>query len=238
MSAQLPLAVALPDTARWANYYSGPNLEIVSALRASPLPPVIFLWGGAGTGKTHLMQATCESVSAEAGQTQYLSLQDHHLLDTAILEDLEHSTLVCIDDMHAIVGNTAWEHALFHFYNRCSAAGAHIFFSARQNLAAIEHSRDAAQGFALPDLRSRIAAGLVYHLRELSDDDKIAALRHRAAYRGLDLPSDAAQYLLRHAPRSTSVLFALLERLDWAALAAQRKITRAFLRAWMEENGL
>ncbi|MEK6748356.1 MAG: DnaA regulatory inactivator Hda [Pseudomonadota bacterium] len=228
MSAQLPLAVALPDTPRWANFYSGPNTEIVAALRAAPAPQVIFLWGAGGAGKTHLLHAACESVSAANGYAQYLSLRELRALDIGILEDLEHSNLVCVDDVEAIIGDPIWEHALFHFFNRGVAAGTRLIFAARHNIA--------AHGIALADLRTRLAGGLVYHLRELDDDAKIAALQHRAAYRGLEFPSDAAHYLLRHAPRSTTVLFTLLERLDWAALAAQRRITRNFLRAWLATN--
>jgi DnaA family protein len=56
----------------------------------------------------------------------------------------------------------------------------------------------------------------------------------RAHERGLDLPDDTAQYLLRRCPRDLPGLMALLERLDSAALSAQRRLTVPFVKAVLE----
>jgi DnaA family protein len=55
-------------------------------------------------------------------------------------------------------------------------------------------------------------------------------LQLRARQRGFELPDDVAHYLLRRAPRDPASLFALLDRLDYASLAAQRKLTIPFVR--------
>jgi hypothetical protein len=60
---------------------------------------------------------------------------------------------------------------------------------------------------------------------------ELAALRLRAAGRGLDLPEDTALYLLRRFPRDMHALGRLLDEMDVASLTAQRRLTVPFVRA-------
>jgi DnaA family protein len=85
-------------------------------------------------------------------------------------------------------------------------------------------------GLAMSELATRFAWGSVYQLKPLADDDKLAAMQLRARNRGLDLPPDAARYILHRYPRDLHSLFALLERIDAASLASQRRVTIPFLR--------
>ena len=48
--------------------------------------------------------------------------------------------------------------------------------------------------------------------------------------RGLDMPEDVGQYLLRHHSRDIVELMALLQKLDKASMAAQRRLTIPFVR--------
>jgi DnaA family protein len=90
--------------------------------------------------------------------------------------------------------------------------------------------------WVLGDWRSRAAACIVYQLRELDDAARIDALRMRALQRGLQLPPETADYLLRRMPRDLTSLLALLDDLDEASLAAQRRLTIPFIRAALERN--
>ncbi len=60
------------------------------------------------------------------------------------------------------------------------------------------------------------------------------ALQRRAQWRGFSLPDDTADYLLARVGRDTGSLFRLLDRLDRAALAAQRRLTIPFVRSVLE----
>jgi len=62
----------------------------------------------------------------------------------------------------------------------------------------------------------------------------VAALRLRAAARGFELPVGTARYLLRRCPREAPSLFALLDRLDRASLAARRRLTVPFVRQLLD----
>jgi DnaA-homolog protein len=75
----------------------------------------------------------------------------------------------------------------------------------------------------------------VYGLRPLADEDRATLLAERARARGLELPADAARYLLSRLPRDAGSLVEALDRLDRALLSAQRRLTVAFLQQWLKE---
>ena len=85
--------------------------------------------------------------------------------------------------------------------------------------------------FSLADLASRLSWGLSYLLVPLPEAQVVSALELRARGRGLDLPEETAQYLLRRIPRDLPTLFNLLDRLDEAALIEQRRLTVPFVKS-------
>ncbi|MDE2089589.1 MAG: hypothetical protein KGJ12_06170, partial [Gammaproteobacteria bacterium] len=95
-------------------------------------------------------------------------------------------------------------------------------------------SPPAELGLRLPDLVSRLGGGPVYALRALDDEAKLAALRLRAMGRGFELPEEVGRYLLRRCPRELGALFNLLDRLDRASLAAQRRLTIPFIKTVLD----
>jgi DnaA family protein len=82
----------------------------------------------------------------------------------------------------------------------------------------------------LPDLRSRLATGLVYQLTSMSDQQKQQALILQAQSRGLSMSDEVAQYLLRHYGRDMPALMTVLQQLDKASLQAKRRLTIPFVR--------
>jgi DnaA family protein len=90
------------------------------------------------------------------------------------------------------------------------------------------------------DLRTRLAWGLVYHLKPLGDEEKKQHLRAEAARRGLDLGEEVAGYLLARLPRDLGHLGRILEVLDRQSLARRRPLTLPFVRevlSWAEGEG-
>jgi hypothetical protein len=65
----------------------------------------------------------------------------------------------------------------------------------------------------------------------LDDADKLQALHLRGQARGFELPDDVGGYLLLRLPRDMHALFAVLDRLDYASLAAQRRLTVPFIKS-------
>jgi DnaA family protein len=226
MAAQLPLGLALPDSATFANFVAGPNRQLLAGIEDSVAgdgETFIYIWGDAGLGKSHLLQAACRASDAPS---VYLPFGRLEQLQVAMLEGLEHTPLICLDDIDRIAGRRDWEEALFHLYNRLRDTGSRLLVTAG--------ARPAILPFVLPDLVSRLTAGLTFQIQPLDDDDKIAALRLRAQGRGLEFADDAGRYLLTRLPRDLPKLIDWLDRLDVASLAAQRRITVPFIREVMQ----
>jgi len=86
------------------------------------------------------------------------------------------------------------------------------------------------------DVRTRLAWGLVYQLRPLSDADKAHHLRTEAARRGMRLGEDVIAYLLSRLPRDFASLNSVLDLLDRHSLARQRPVTVPLARDALSNN--
>ena len=220
---QLPLGMRLRADAIFGSFVSGLNDELIAALRGAD-PSPLWLWGSEGSGKTHLLQAVCAASDAAPAYAAaaYFPLERSPALPPAALAGFENCPVLCLDDVDAIAGDLPWEQALFTLFNEAAELGTRLIFAAR----AAPHGID----WSLHDWRSRAAACLVYQLRELDDAGRVEALRLRAAQRGLQLPPETAEYLLRRMPRDMRSLFEILDQLDEASLMAQRRLTVPFIR--------
>ncbi|MFJ1268432.1 DnaA regulatory inactivator Hda [Legionella lytica] len=225
MNKQLALAIKLNDEATLSDFNWGENkllqqqLQRMLTLKEERL---LYLWGCNGSGKSHLLQASCQAVNSTESAI-YLPLNLLKEWGPQAIEGLEEQTLICIDDIDAIAEDSAWEEALFHLYNRIKdMEKSLLIISGNQSPTTLP--------IKLADLRSRLSWGLVIQLMELSDEDKINTLKLHAARRGFDLPASVGQFLISRCSRNMHDLHQLLNRLDDASLAAQRKITIPFVK--------
>ena len=225
---QLPLGVRLRDDATFKNYYPGTNaaalgyVERLCQEQAGWTESLIYLWGGVGVGRSHLLQAACLQLEQINRQAVYLPLAELVEHGPVLLDGLEHCDLLCLDGLGAVAGRADWEEALFHLFNRLRDSGHRLLLSA--NAA----PRELPLGLA--DLQSRLSQALVFQMRELTEEDKLHALQLRASRRGLQLSDEVAAFMLNRGTRSMNALFELLEQLDQASLQAQRRLTIPFLK--------
>ncbi len=109
---QLVLPLRLADHAVFASFLDHGNEALVAtlaSLSSGDGGQGCWLWGGAATGKTHLLQAVCD----QAGdRSVYLPLEMLAAAGPEVLEGLASRGLVCIDDLNRIAGRDAWELAL------------------------------------------------------------------------------------------------------------------------------
>ena len=227
---QLPLGLALKDSARFESFFTGQNQEAVQSLQSAAAgrgETLIYIAGPAGTGKTHLLQAACHLAAEHQRTTGYLPLQELLNLSVEIFQGLEQLDLVCLDDAQAVAGQDEWERGLFDLFNRLRDSGSTLLVAAAQ--------RPDLAGFELPDLVSRLGWGVTYALKPLADDEVLAALAYRALGRGLELPEETASFLLKRIPRDLPSVFDLLDRLDEASMIEQRRLTIPFVKSVLDQ---
>jgi DnaA-homolog protein len=215
---QLLLDLSRPPLPTLDNYATGSNGEALAALHAWPAGEMqercIYLWGPAGSGKTHLLRAVAQAyggheTGAYAHADAVIALEQAAALPQ----------LIAVDDVGQL--SPGAQGALFRLFQRLPERGARL-------LAAGDAAP--AQLKLREDVRSRLAAGLVFQLRLLSDAEKAQALRSHAAARGFVLAPELTGYLLRHGRRDLCSLMAVLDALDQYSLQTKRPITLPLLR--------
>lgn len=229
---QLPLGVQLRENASFASFFAGPNAELLRQLEniardtGSNTAAVHFIWGTRGSGRSHLLQAISHAAGERGRSVAYLPLAELATSDPGMVEGLTQLSLVCLDDVQAVAGRRNWEEALMVLVDGLRAGGGHLLAAAS--------GPPMELGLSLKDLATRLAWGPVYAIKPLTDEDKIRLLQQRARGRGLELPEEVGRFLLTRSAREIPALLSILDRLDHASLAAQRRLTVPFVRTVLE----
>lgn len=225
---QLPLAVQLRDDATFENFYAGDNALLLTELRRqlSGGEPYIYLYGNAGSGRSHLLQAACHQAQQQSLQSAYLPLQElHDFAPDDLFEGLEDLDLVCLDDLQQVAGHAAWEQALFHLFNRLQQSGTPLLISADCSVRQLP--------LTLADLRSRLSWGSLFQIADLSEQQQLAVITLRAGNRGLQLSDDVLQFIYHRSARDLPSLLHVVAELDRASLREQRRLTIPFVKSVM-----
>lgn len=225
MTRQFPLDLRWPPHQRLDAFWPGPNAAAfgaVAKLVDAEAMDWLYLHGGAGTGKTHLLIGACRAALEAGRQARYLSLAQLPKPRGGAIAAVAAEGLLAVDDVGVIAAEREAERALFDLYNRARAARARMLFAA--------DVAPAGLGLVLPDLGSRLAMCVQYALRLLDDAGRRAMVRLLAGRLGLRLDDDVLDWWFARQPRDPASLVALLQRIDRASLAAQRRVTIPFLR--------
>lgn len=129
-----------------------------------------------------------------------------------------------VDDVEKLDG--AAQIALFNAINEARQSGGKVL---------VAGNAPPAQLPLREDLKSRLAWGLVYHLKRLTDDERAAYLRGEAGRRGMRVPEEAISYLLTHVRRDLPTLAAILDELDRVSLELKRPVTLPLLRETLKD---
>jgi DnaA family protein len=225
---QLGLPLHRDDAATFSTYVAGANAEALAAVRQVAIHggAFIYLWGGLGTGRSHLLAAAC-AAALEAGRSaSSLPLTEIASFGPAVCEDLDRLDLVCLDDLDAIAGNAGWEQSICHLYNSLRERRGDLILTATTN--------PADSPIVLADLKSRLTWGLVFQLRPLDETGRREVLARRVRARGIELTDEVIDYLLHRHRRDLASLCRAVDRLDAASMAAQRRLTLPFARSVLD----
>ncbi len=219
---QIPLDIAPGVRPSLDSFVAGSNtmaLQQVAVFGAGSAP--LYLWGPAGSGKTHLLQALAERFARQGGQVGCFGAGD-----AAPWPHDEARSLIVFDDCERF--DEAQQQSAFGLFVLATALG--IPVAAAGRLPPVD----------LPlreDLRTRLGWGHVVAMQPLSEAESRAAMRREADRRGLFLSDDVMDYLLTRFERDMKHLMHMLERLDTFSLASKRAITVPLLKQMLAEEG-
>jgi DnaA family protein len=228
MMKQLVLDMGLPVGPTVHNFFAGPNAAALAHLKLwlgdsnaalrSPVP--IYLWGGSGCGKSHLLQAMRVDLQQQGATVGWL---DAH---TQVAPEFdERWACVLMDDVHAF--NVGQQQLAFNWFVHAQTVQLTVLAAGALPPADLK-LRD--------DLRTRLGWGHVFALQALSETDRRTVLRQAADTRGIFLSDEVVDFMLTRFSRDLGSLMELLNLMDGYALQTQRTITIPLIRAMME-NG-
>ncbi len=223
MVRQLPLIFTYKDSATFGSFHGIGNEATVAALDGLTADNRGYiLCGPSSVGKSHLLQAVCHDCGERGVAAVYLSIKSIKKLGCGVLQGMEHLSVVCIDDLHQIVGSSSWESAMTDFLLRLRETRSTTVLTARVLPWDL--------GIHSPHLLSLLLDCFVLQLQPLPEQQLLSALALRANRRGLMLPNAILRYLLRHCGADMKRLCDAIVAIDQASLAQQRKLTIPFVR--------
>lgn len=231
---QLSLPIHQIDDETLDNFYAENSFALLDLLRQNfdeVRQPFFYVWGGKSSGKSHLLKAVSNHYLLNGKATSYIPLEKSAYFSPAVLDNADQLDLLCLDDVQAIVGNEEWEQAIFNLFNQFREQQG-LFSQGKKTLLLISADGPPNQlGIVREDLSSRLMWGGIHHLREMSDEQKRVILQRKAHSKGLELPDEVVNFLLKRLDRDLKELQKTLDLLDRASLQAQRKLTLPFVKS-------
>lgn len=188
----------------------------------------LFIYGGVGLGKTHLVQAIGNHALALRPSTKvYYTAADDLFVE--LIQAIERNTriefknryrqldLLLLDDIHYLIGKERLQEEVFYIFNSLRDAGSQVVFTSDRPPQEIPTLEDR--------LASRLGAGLVVDIQTPELETRIAIMKRKAAADGVELPDDVAHFIAARVKHSVRLLEASWIRLLAIASLDSRPMT-------------
>ncbi|MGC8532163.1 MAG: chromosomal replication initiator protein DnaA [Acidiphilium sp.] len=189
----------------------------------------LFLYGGVGLGKTHLMHAIAWELSHRAARdvtVAYMSAEKfmHRFISAlrkqSTLEfknELRSVDVLMIDDLQFLIGKDGTQEEFFHTFNALVDAGKQIVVSADKSPSDLSGIEDR--------LRTRLGCGMVADVHATTYELRMAILEAKAARAGADVPVKVQEFLAQKITSNVRELEGALNRLVAHAHLFNRPVT-------------
>ena len=195
--------------------------------RAVPFNP-LFLYGGVGLGKTHLMHAIAWQVRVQAPERRviYLSAEKFMYQFVRALrfkstmdfkEQFRSVDLLMIDDVQFIAGKDSTQEELFHTFNALVDQNRQIVFSADKSPSDLEGLEER--------MRSRLGWGLVADVHPTTYELRLGIMQSKAEQAGIEVPPKVMEFLAHKIASNVRELEGALNRIAAHAQLVGRDIT-------------
>ena len=187
----------------------------------------LFIYGGVGLGKTHLMQAICHYVKKRVPQTTIAYLTSERFTNELINAIQHHSTpsfrrqyrnidILLLDDIHFIAGKEATQEEFFHTFNSLHDAHKQIIISSDRSPKEISKLEER--------LVSRFSWGLITDVQPPDLETRIAILKKKIENEKIKIPDDVIYFLAESIKNNIRELEGALIRLTAYSLLETREI--------------
>ena len=188
----------------------------------------LFIYGGVGLGKTHLMHAIGQFILQQDPNKRILYIPGEHFTNELIRAIQQNRNIqfrnrfrnvdvLMVDDIQFIAGKESTQEEFFHTFNSLHTAGKQIILTSDRpphEIARLEER-----------LRSRFAWGLIADIKKPDVETRIAILRRKAESENIDVEDGVLEYIAAHIDTNIRELEGSLTRLVAYANLTQRPMT-------------
>lgn len=224
----------------FSTYVVGPNNEMAgAACNAVARDPgqafnPLFIYGGTGLGKTHLLHAVAHRildrkpnsrivyVSAEEFTNQVIKSISRQRMDQFRQRYRQNCDVLLVDDVHVLAGKERTQEEFFHTFNALHAAQKQIIVTSDKTPQEIPHLEER--------LRSRFQWGLITDVKPPQFETRVAILQRKAERDDIELPDDVAFFLAKMVHANVRELEGALTRIAAYASFNHRSLTIAYAR--------
>ena len=201
----------------------------------------IFIHGGVGLGKTHLLQAMCQSILNRQPTTKICYTSCSNFMDWFIdavkagrmnefRSRFRTTDILVIDDIHFLAKREQTQEEFFHTFNTLYQSGRQIILSS-----------DAPPN-DIPDLEERLVSrfncGLVARVDKPCFETRVSILQSKAELQRLDLPAEVPAYVAAKIDSNVRELEGALTRVRGYAMASGQPITLQLAKSALSDDGV
>lgn len=199
----------------------------------------LFIHGGVGLGKTHLLQAIClhvleqnEDANIFYTSCEAFTRQMHEAVHAGKIGEFSnyfrHLDMLLIDDVHFLTRLDRSQEEFFHTFNALHQAGKQIVLAS-----------DAPPN-EIPDLEqrlvSRFQSGLVVPVNPPCFETRVQIVRQKARLRGMDFPDEVACYIAKRIHSNIRELGAMVMRIQMLHTTDRKPIDENLARLALEDT--
>lgn len=220
-----------------SNQFAYAASQAVANKPASNYNP-LFIYGGVGLGKTHLVNAIGNQILAKNSKAKICYYSSEKFMNEMInclrykkMDEFRNKfrkmDLLLIDDIQFMAGKEATQEEFFHTFNA-------LYESHKQIVVTSDKFPKDIPGLE-ERLRSRFEWGLIADIQPPDIETKIAILKKKSDLHGVNLPDDVALFLAAGATSNIRELEGMLIRLEAFASLTGNEITLSMAREVMKD---
>jgi chromosomal replication initiator protein len=187
----------------------------------------LFIYGGVGVGKTHLMHAVANFVLAKKPNTKIVYCMGEEFLNEIIeaiqtksarqfKQKYRSAQLLMVDDVQFIAGKQTAQEEFFHTFNAVHREGGQVILTSDRAPAEISRLEDR--------LRSRFEGGLIVDVSPPDFELRVAIVNIKSQNMSINVPGDAAQMIAAN-NTDTRAIEGFLQRVKTESQTANKPIT-------------
>jgi chromosomal replication initiator protein len=188
----------------------------------------LFIYGGVGLGKTHLMHSIAQFILNENKKAKVLYVSSEKFTNELInsikigrnedfRQKYRHIDVLLVDDIQFIAGKESTQEEFFHTFNTLYEAKKQIIISSDRPPKAIETLEER--------LRSRFEWGLIADIQAPDFETRLAILRKKSELEDLEIPYEVSQYVANNIKSNIRELEGAINKIIAYSKLIQKEIT-------------